>query len=248
LQKFIDKANKVLLMSATIVDPWLLLRSKSVPVEPDEISFARADDFITPSLRPIVYMPVMPVSFWNREFDKLADAVVYLLQNLKNYRGIVHTVNFEIARSLAKRQIPGAIVQTSSSESSYLAGKFRAGQGRVLIGPAFLRGLDLPGDLGRFVIFPKIPFPDLREEAPEGVDWQRWYYWVTLRNLLQGSGRCSRAPDDWSVVFILDANFSWFYHQNWTMFPNWWHLALRKEGMCSKIIRLEDYLGGSKWV
>jgi len=228
LQAAASKGKQIVVMSATILNPKLLLASKGIQADDSEISYASVGPLVKKELRPIFFDPIDNVSFKNGQFDKIGDGVLKYVQAYRGLRGIVHTVNFKLTEALEGKLSPvlgnDLLVQSPKTNRVEVVNKFRNGEGRVLIGPSLLRGLDLPGDLGRFVIFAKVPFPNLTEKAPEGVEWQEWYEWSTIRSLVQGAGRCSRSEFDWSLVYILDSNFGWFYKRNKNKFPEWWEV------------------------
>lgn len=80
----------------------------------------------------------------------------------------------------------------------------------ILVSPSLERGLDLNGDLGRFVIFVKTPFLYLGDKLTSarlyggGKAGQLWYTSSCLQSLIQGCGRVVRSKDDWGHAYLID--------------------------------------------
>ena len=103
---------------------------------------------------------------------------------------------------------------------------------KLLISPSITEGLDLKGDLGRFAIFAKIPYPYLGDEwikKRASID-QQWYLRQTVTNIIQGSGRIVRDKEDFGVTYILDTCWEHLYDSAKHLFPKWWKDALIVQG------------------
>ena len=83
----------------------------------------------------------------------------------------------------------------------------------VLVSPSLTTGVDLPYDLLRFQILPKLPFPDQRDPvvaAQKGTELgKRLGLMDTAVTLGQAYGRIMRADDDGGYTYLLDANWNW---------------------------------------
>ncbi len=76
----------------------------------------------------------------------------------------------------------------------------------VLASPSLWYGVDLKGDLSRFQIIVKAPYPsmgDKRTKAKADKD-PLWYQYTALVKLLQGFGRSVRGQDDYAETHVLD--------------------------------------------
>lgn len=70
-------------------------------------------------------------------------------------------------------------------------------------------GVDLPGDLCRFQVIYKLPFPDWGDKQINqrtSID-REWYDYKTCLNLVQTHGRGMRFNDDYCSTYIIDSRF-----------------------------------------
>ena len=86
-------------------------------------------------------------------------------------------------------------------------------------------GVDLKGDLSRFQIICKLPFPymgdQLVKERMRKWDW--WYAYETAKVLIQAMGRSVRDENDKAITYILDESWEYFYRKNAHLFPPSFH-------------------------
>ena len=68
------------------------------------------------------------------------------------------------------------------------------------------QGLDLKGDLGKWQIIIKLPYPSLGGKRIKKLfeEDPGWYRMRMLISLVQACGRCTRSSEDESVTYILD--------------------------------------------
>jgi len=86
----------------------------------------------------------------------------------------------------------------------------------VLITPSGFEGLDLSGDLSRYVIMVKAPWLSLADKRSK-VIMERYpdiYSTTTLMKLVQGAGRGVRSPEDWAITYALDAGIKRLWAKN----------------------------------
>ena len=91
-------------------------------------------------------------------------------------------------------------------------------------------GVDLKGDLSRFQIICKIPYPYLGDKIVKKRmgKWKNWYPLQTAKLIVQASGRSVRSMEDKAVTYILDADWDRLYRNNIDMFPKSFKDALLK--------------------
>jgi ATP-dependent DNA helicase DinG len=105
----------------------------------------------------------------------------------------------------------------------------RAGTGAVLISPSMDTGVNLPDDECRCIVWPKLPYPDMRSpvlrrlqrEDPE----QREH--LMFKKLVQGCGRGNRHADDWCEAIVLDGHFSHAQRSMRKYAPAYWCDAVK---------------------
>ena len=81
--------------------------------------------------------------------------------------------------------------------------------------PTLQTGLDLNGDLSRFQIITKVPYPNKSD------------YWQTSLKLAQAYGRSIRSKEDWANICILDSAFNYFLKRNAGILSDWFLQAIR---------------------
>ena len=78
----------------------------------------------------------------------------------------------------------------------------------MLISPSVHTGLDLKGELSRFQILVKVPYPSLGDRwirKKQTLDGGKWYRWQTVLKTVQAYGRSVRSKDDWAKTYLLDS-------------------------------------------
>ena len=91
----------------------------------------------------------------------------------------------------------------------------------VLLSPSMQEGVDLKGDMSRFQILCKIPYPYLGDKLVRKRmnKWSWWYPLQTAKAIVQSVGRSIRTNDDEAITYILDADWERFYNKNKDIFP-----------------------------
>jgi len=212
----------VLLMSATILDKDTFMRS---------CGLKNADLIIEPTPFPpknfgITYRPVgrMSKRYIGITLPKMVRAVKEILKVNVNEKGIIHCASYEIARALANIKDPRLLVQLSGRDrEEILKRHMTSKEPTVIVSPSMMEGLDLEGDLGRFQIICKVPFPNMGDPVVEqkmNTD-ESWYAWCTARSLIQSVGRCVRNSTDWTRTYILDESFGDFAARWYSFFPEY---------------------------
>ena len=86
----------------------------------------------------------------------------------------------------------------------------------VLVSPSMGEGVDLPGDLCRFQIIYKIPYPDWGDKQiyeRSSIDME-WYDFKTCLNLVQTHGRGMRYDSDYCTTYVIDSRFTSYVRSN----------------------------------
>ena len=219
-------ADKTLSLSATVLSKDQYCR---------EMGFDKSDTMFIklPSLFPIENRPIYSMNIGSMAYKekantlpKIAHTVELLLEKHKDERGIIHTVNYEVAEYLIGHLNSQRLVmprgKTRDAEIEYFM-KSNI-KDLVLISPSLQEGIDLKDNLSRFSIVCKMPYASLAD------DWvkkrmelsPKWYSENTVMNLIQMTGRSVRTETDTALTYILDSNFNWFFKRNKSKFLNWW--------------------------
>ena len=223
-------ASKVVLMSATILDPMVL--AKLVGIKPEDVHFIDVPSTFPVGSRPIYYNPQMVVKggMKDAELKPLLDSIYRTCREHEGEKGLIHTVSFPLAQAIV-RQAPDDVkyrlMGHNSKDRLRVYEDFRAAdEDRILISPSMKEGVSLEGDQCRFIIVAKVPFPYLgdpqtkaRMDTPMGRDW---YAWRSFCDLIQMTGRGMRSVEDSCSVYILDGAFSRLFNSMRRNVPTYW--------------------------
>jgi Rad3-related DNA helicase len=221
-ESFFRLGHKVLMMSATIVDKDIFCQS--LGLEPDSVAFMSIQTPFPVENRPIHYLPVGSMSKDNIEktLPVLAETVKMLLEKHSNEKGIIHAVNYRIAKYLQETvNSPRLMLHDSKNREEVLKLHISSKDPTVLLSPSMMEGVDLFDDLSRFQIVCKVPFPYLGDLVVKRrmESNKRWYSYTTAKSVIQSLGRSIRNEKDFAVSYILDVDWSRFYRNNSGMFP-----------------------------
>ena len=224
--------QKVVLFSGTILDPYVMAESLGIPE--DRCSFIDVPSTFPLENRPFIHRFVGAMTRRDMERTKplLLEEVKSIAEFHGDEKGVVHTHTFDLAQDVMGILGDRAMTHSSGNREEVL-GAFIADQNpRILVSPSMTDGLDLPGDLGRWQILAKTPYPYLgdpqvRRRAEIDPDW---YSWRTCVTVAQVPGRIVRGPDDWGVTYFLDSSTERVVNENASILPasfmDAWNAAL----------------------
>ena len=228
--------KNVLLMSATILDVNTFCRS--IGVSPTDVASYRMRNRFPARSRPIYYQPVAKITggaagqlVWG---PSLVAGVEDRVRAYPMQRGIIHTHNFAIADMLyeqcAKDVRDRFSYQKNFLDKAALLDYHTFNEKSVLIAPALSEGIDLIGELSRFAIICKTPYPNFydNKQMIRRMELDEMYYtWLTALKLVQSYGRSVRSDTDYADTYIIDSAFAYFYHKAKRILPGWF-----KEAIC----------------
>lgn len=256
---FLGMADRALFMSATILDKELFCQS--IGINPKEAAFVSMPCTFPVENRLNHLMPLGNLAYqtYRNGIREVVRGIVQILARHKGQRGIIHCHSWKILKDI-KAMIPDPrlIFQTTGrgAREDCISALLGSTDG-VLVAPAMHEGLDLKGDLSRFQVIVKVPWPSFADpqiKARVRID-DEWYAWQTCLKLVQSSGRSIRAVDDHAATYLLDAGFLKFLERAkvWrngyrtSLLPTWFLESLRvydsvalnaflegKGGVCSK--------------
>ena len=219
-------ANKILIMSATILSPKTMC--DSLGIDPSETYSVRFNSRFPVENRPIYFMPVGSLSYKNKAqtLPKIIGVVDHIMDKYGNVRGIIHTHNMEIARLLTTRckNRSRMLFQENWANKTDMLKHHGTTDNTVIVAPAMHEGLDLKDDLARFQIIVKVPYPSLKDNPQLEARMKAsndFYDWLTALKLVQSTGRAVRSETDWAHTYILDSDFGWFRNKVERMLPKW---------------------------
>jgi Rad3-related DNA helicase len=224
-----ELGSRILMMSATIVDKDTFCKSVGVPL--NEVSFLDIPSPFPKENRPIHYLGVgsMSMRCIDQTLPNIVSTIKDLLELHVKEKGIIHCVSYKIAQYIidnvgSKR----LLLHNSDNRDETIQFHKDSVEPTVLVSPSMTEGVDLADDVSRFQILCKVPYPYLGDKVIQlrKAKNQQWYACQTARTVIQALGRSVRNSKDHAVSYILDADWTRFYRENASMFPEEFSSAL----------------------
>lgn len=150
-----------------------------------------------------------------------SDQIVMLnliLDAHKDDKGIIHCGNykfFDQLQSLYKHNKRFLWVTQDKDKDDMLDMHASSKEPTILVSPAMLEGVDLKGDLARFGVLLKVPYPALDDYTKRmSKIFPSWYENLTITNIVQAYGRQVRSEDDFANFYIIDGAFKMLLNRN----------------------------------
>jgi Rad3-related DNA helicase len=91
-------------------------------------------------------------------------------------------------------------------------------------------GVDLPGNLSRFQVIVKAPYPSLADKRMKFIldKYQSLYNLIATMKLVQGAGRSVRSADDYAVTYCLDQNAQRLFSSSQNIWKDEFNLRFTK--------------------
>lgn len=228
---------KILLMSATVLNVDMM--ASSLGINKSELAAYRMKNRFPVKNRPI-YLDTVAKFTGGKDGmvewgPKLVTKVNELANKYRGKRGIIHTHNFAI-QELLKNKCANSVKsrflhqQDFQTKQDMLAAHSQSTD-TILVAPAMHEGIDLYGDLSRFQIICKVPYPNHFEnkQLARRIELDRKYltYLVSLKTV-QSYGRSIRSADDYADTYILDESIYKFLSdaERCQMIPQWFTEAI----------------------
>ncbi len=230
--------EKMVFLSGTF--PNILETIEELGIPSEECEILRLPTTFAKENRQFVYLPIGKVNAnWNNDDilkENMINTVLDLLDLHKNENGIIHTSSFAMSKwlheELTNRGTTHILYEHNDGNRDKVIQDFIGNihEVKLLISPSITEGLDLNGDLGRFAIFVKVPYPYLGDQwVKKRADVsQEWYMKQAVINIVQGAGRVVRDVNDYGVTYMLDSCYDQLIKNAYYMFPEYWHEAVTK--------------------
>lgn len=220
-EKYFQYGDKNLILSATILDPEKFADSLGI----ENAAFISVPSPFPPESQKVYNLNIgrfnkdtTDESSQNSILDHMVDTIDVIMSLFPDQKGIIHTTNYKISNYISTWSRHSSRILTHNSEDRYetLQHHMETSEPTVLVSPSMTEGADLDGDLSRFQVLCKVPYPyfgdpQIRRRAE--VD-PRFYNLLTAMAVVQSKGRSVRSPDDYAVTFTLDSNFPYFQRKN----------------------------------
>jgi len=205
--RIFDYADKIVLMSATIIDPANFCKTLGIT----KFKYLEADSTFDASKAPIYANTKIKLNYANLQnnLPKIAKQIKEICSHHKDDKGIIHTQTNAITKYLKDNLKDKRVLyrEPGVSNENILEMHQSSELPTVLASPSMSHGVDLKGDLARFQIIikaPYLPTTDKRVEKMMKVD-SNWYINKMLSALIQSCGRGVRSREDYCTTYILDA-------------------------------------------
>lgn len=231
MMEALQASDRNLFMSATLSDEFL---TTTLMLDKAKTKFIKLEPTFPKENKEVVFFDPLSLSYTSLQNP---DVVKSLRRNVakivrkhvidEGQRGIILAPSFKLQNEIVSELQPviksGDVKlfehrQGEKLENILTAFKQYKGTSAVLISPAMFEGIDLPGDLSRFQILVKAPFPSLGDKRMKFIldKYKSLYSLITIMKAVQGAGRSVRSPDDHATTYVLDQNLSrlWSSQQN----------------------------------
>ncbi len=153
-----------------------------------------------------------------------------LIDKYPNQKGVIHTSSNEQAFWIMDNLKEYKLLFVGGESRNEVLKEFNGrNDGVILIGASIKDGVDLKGDLCRFQIIFKVPYPQLNEQVKfrKSLD-PSWYYYQAVMAIMQAYGRGIRDKEDYCDMYIIDSNFKRLFDFNYNFFNEYFIEALKK--------------------
>lgn len=199
-------ADVVILMSATIVDKEIFAKNLGI----QKYKYIEIPSTFDAKKSPIYCHTKFPLSYKtiDTNLPKIINLIEQIAENHKGEKGIIHTHSFAITQAVQNRLNSKRFLyreEGTNNEAIIKEHNLRPDD-TVLVSPSLTMGLDLKGDLGKWQIIVKLPYPSLANKRVKMLFEKEpgWYKMKMFISLIQAAGRCTRTKEDESVTYILD--------------------------------------------
>ena len=224
-----DRGRKFALLSATILDKEAFCAG--VGLDPADVALVDVPHTFPVEHRPLYDVTRGKMTYEHREetLPALARALVRVMQRHPEEKGLVHCHSYAIQERLDELLVEfgvGSRVRSHDSEDrdGQLAAWKRHEGADVFLSVKMEEALDLEGELCRWQLLCKAPYPNTRDsrvaQRLEDGQWG-WYYRAALRTVIQACGRVVRAPDDHGATYLADSSLLDLFERARTDMPDW---------------------------
>ncbi|MEF8784435.1 MAG: ATP-dependent DNA helicase [Haloarculaceae archaeon] len=224
-----DRGTKFALLSATILNKEAFCAN--VGLAPENVALVEVPHTFPVENRPLYDVTQGKMTYEHREetLPKIARTLVRIMQHHPDEKGLVHCHSYAIQdqlQSLLADFGVGSRVRSheSADRDGQLAAWKRADDPDVFLSVKMEEALDLEGDLCRWQLLCKAPYPNTRDSRVahrlEEGQWA-WYYRTALRTVIQACGRVVRAPDDHGATYLADSSLVDLFERARTDMPDW---------------------------
>ena len=184
--------ERILMLSATILDPITYLRS--LGIAKTEAQIIKIDSDFPAERRPIFAKPVARLTrhYLEKDLPKLVAEITAIMDKHPNEKGIIHTHTYKIAKyikdNLSNKHKERIVTHMNAEERDVALEKHTRGpRPTALVSPSMTEGIDLADNLSRWQVICKVPYPylgDPQVARRKQLD-PSWYGWRTALKIVQ---------------------------------------------------------------
>lgn len=226
-RKVWSQSNKIILSSATIpfrdnIHAWL----KRIGLEEMKYEFYSVPMSFPLWNRQIITSCMggkMTRKEENKNWEGNVNIIKEIIKKHDGERGVIHTQSYKRARRLYyELNASNTFLHDKGELEGDLIEEWIKTNKMVLISPSIKEGVDLKGELCRFQILLKVPYPNIKDSRVEYLlnkkkDW-KWYNNEAIKYIVQMYGRAVRSSNDYAKFYIIDGSFNNLSRKG---FPQW---------------------------
>lgn len=224
-----DRGEKFALLSATILNKEAFCAKVGLPAE--DVEMVEVGHTFPVERRPLYDVTQGKMTYEERDstLPAIAKTIVRVMAKHSDEKGLIHCHSYAIQEKLEARLSRLGIGSRIRSHDKQNRDKKliewkQSDSSDVFLSVKMEEALDLEGDLARWQVICKAPYPNTRdtrvEKRLEDGMWG-WYYRNTLETIIQACGRVIRAPDDYGATYLADSSLLDLFERSRTDMPPW---------------------------
>ena len=224
-----DRGEKFALLSATILDKAGFCRG--VGLDPETTALVDVSHTFPVENRPLYDVTQGKMTYEHRDetIPRIARLLVRLMAHHPDEKGLVHAHSYAIAEALTERLrefgVEGRVRSHGREDrDAQLASWLATDDPELFISVKMEEALDLEGELARWQVLCKAPYPNTRDSRVarrlEEGQWN-WYYRSALKTVIQACGRVVRSPGDYGATYLADASLLDLFDRSRRAMPEW---------------------------
>jgi Rad3-related DNA helicase len=224
-----DRTSNFALLSATILNKDAFCAN--VGLAPDRVALVEVPHTFPVENRPLYDVTQGKMTYEARDetIPRVAETLVRIMQAHPSEKGLVHCHSYAIQEQLQEHLREYGVdsrvrAHDSADRDAQLSTWKRVDDPDVFLSVKMEEALDLEGDLCRWQLLCKAPYPNTRDSRVaarlEDDQWG-WYYRTALRTVIQACGRVVRAPDDYGATYLADSSLLDLFERARVDMPDW---------------------------
>jgi Rad3-related DNA helicase len=226
-----------LFMSATVSKKLL---THTLGLNPSETKFIKLDPTFPIENKKIIFYGLEKLNYEKMKnpntIKMLGEACFKLTEDHLHLgeKGIIMTPSFDVTEQICKnlKNSTGKIFEHRRGEKlAEVVRNFKSYKGAsILVSPSLAEGISLDGDLSRFQILVKTPYPSLGDKRTKFIcdNHKDLYSLATILKIVQFCGRSVRSEEDYATTYFLDQNLNWLWKSELNVWQSEFHIAFKQ--------------------